>query len=337
MSTERGMLQNSGKFSIKWKVDQFFAGCQKKGQCYTSPKFAVVYGCKTIKCYLEVYPLGNSRASSTSVSLHLCFESKSRILGSFQLAIMDLKINIPSTLKAGGKFNGTSNTIMGKPDLNQYEFNEISGTLINDTLVILCDIAIEIPDSDVTESFHPYDEWLYKWENILGDFENLLETGTFTDVTFTVENKIINAHKDILSCRSPVFKAMFEHEMKENAQNSVKVIDIDYEVLREMFRFIYSGKVQNIEKIASNLLIAADKYQLIELKALCENTLYVSVTVDKVVEYLKLTEMCDTIHLQKLLIKFIATHYRDVDKIPRLADLNNNILYQIIQAIANHK
>lgn len=59
--------------------------------------------------------------------------------------------------------------------------------------------------------------------------------------------------------RSPVFAAMFEHEMEERKQNRVAISDVDHEVLKEMLRFIYTGKAPNLEKMADDLLAAADK------------------------------------------------------------------------------
>lgn len=63
----------------------------------------------------------------------------------------------------------------------------------------------------------------------------------------------------IFSARSPVFQAMFEHEMEERKHNRVDITDVDHEVLREMLRFIYTGKASNLEKMADDLLAAADK------------------------------------------------------------------------------
>lgn len=52
---------------------------------------------------------------------------------------------------------------------------------------------------------------------------------------------------------------MFEHEMEERKQNRVAISDVDHDVLKEMLRFIYTGKAPNLEKMADDLLAAADK------------------------------------------------------------------------------
>ena len=55
---------------------------------------------------------------------------------------------------------------------------------------------------------------------------------------------------------------MFEHEMEERKQNRVAITDVDHEVLKEMLRFIYTGKAPNLEKMADDLLAAADKVSI---------------------------------------------------------------------------
>lgn len=42
-------------------------------------------------------------------------------------------------------------------------------------------------------------------------------------------------------------------------QNRVDISDVDPEVFKEMMGFIYTGKAPNLEKMADNLLAAADK------------------------------------------------------------------------------
>lgn len=59
-----------------------------------------------------------------------------------------------------------------------------------------------------------------------------------------------------------MFAAMFEHEMEERKHNRVEITDVDHEVLREMLRFIYTGKATNLEKMADDLLAAADKVRM---------------------------------------------------------------------------
>lgn len=42
-------------------------------------------------------------------------------------------------------------------------------------------------------------------------------------------------------------------------QNRVEITDVDQNVMSEMLRFIYTDKVVNLDKMADELLAAADK------------------------------------------------------------------------------
>ena len=52
---------------------------------------------------------------------------------------------------------------------------------------------------------------------------------------------------------------MFEHEMEEKKLGRVEILDVDHEVMEEMLRFIYTGEAPNLDKMADDLLAAADK------------------------------------------------------------------------------
>lgn len=98
------------------------------------------------------------------------------------------------------------------------------------------------------------------------DLAQLFDNQTFTDCVLTCGGRDFNVHKAILAARSPVFAAMFEHKMRESQSDRVDVADVDAEVMREMLRFMYTGQAPNLERMADDLLAAADKYQLDRLK-----------------------------------------------------------------------
>uniref|UniRef100_A0A8C0VLZ7 Speckle type BTB/POZ protein n=1 Tax=Cyanistes caeruleus TaxID=156563 RepID=A0A8C0VLZ7_CYACU len=87
----------------------------------------------------------------------------------------------------------------------------------------------------------------------------LWENSRFTDCCLCVAGQEFKGHKAILAARSPVFSAMFEHEMEESKKNRVEINDVEPEVFKEMMCFIYTGKAPNLDKMADDLLAAADK------------------------------------------------------------------------------
>ena len=87
----------------------------------------------------------------------------------------------------------------------------------------------------------------------------------------------------LLAARSPVFSAMFEHEMEESrkrqspfvyaraapasfpSQNRVEISDLDQEVMQEMLTYTYTGKAPNLKKMADSLVSAADKVLCLQI------------------------------------------------------------------------
>lgn len=92
-------------------------------------------------------------------------------------------------------------------------------------------------------------------------YEGLINDSEFSDITLIAENKVLKVHRCILAKSSSVFADMFPaDEMKK--EGTVEIEDIRYEVLKEMIRFIYVGKGNNINTLANELHTAAYIYEL---------------------------------------------------------------------------
>ncbi len=53
--------------------------------------------------------------------------------------------------------------------------------------------------------------------------------------------------------------------MIENKENNITITDVDFDIMQEMLRYIYTDKVENINEMAPALLLAADKVTRIAL------------------------------------------------------------------------
>ena len=109
---------------------------------------------------------------------------------------------------------------------------------------------------------------------------------TDSDVVIKCTDKVFRCHKFILRARSPVFDAMFKADMKESASGIVNIENLDSTVVEEMLRFIYTGKTKNIDKVAKDLLAAANQYQLKQLKTFCEEHLCLTLASKNSIEFL---------------------------------------------------
>ena len=66
---------------------------------------------------------------------------------------------------------------------------------------------------------------------------------------------------------------MFQCDMAEASSNSVEISDISPDVLRKVLSFVYSGTIVDLDSLSliQEVIVAADKYEIIRLKSLCEN------------------------------------------------------------------
>jgi len=63
-----------------------------------------------------------------------------------------------------------------------------------------------------------------------------------TDVQFIFNDKIINAHRNILCCRSTYFRSLLLNDFIEKTQiKPIELTDINYETFLEILYFIYTG------------------------------------------------------------------------------------------------
>lgn len=120
-------------------------------------------------------------------------------------------------------------------------------------------------------------------------FSELLTKQELCNVHFNLSNgDTYGAHVEILTSRSPVFAAMFTHDMQENRTKTIDARDASLDIFKAFLQYVYDGhfaKMTSIEE-AMDLYILADKYQIDDLKNLTVNRLNFGVTEDNVFDLL---------------------------------------------------
>ena len=130
------------------------------------------------------------------------------------------------------------------------------------------------------------------------DLLALLKSSKNTDVTFCFEDRKITAHKAILLARAPYFANMFDSGMAEVSSNEVHVKDVESSVFEGILEYLYSGAApMNMPEIGLELLVAADKYGLDELKTLCEASVSDRLTDENVVETIIVADKVNCVSL----------------------------------------
>lgn len=129
------------------------------------------------------------------------------------------------------------------------------------------------------------------------------------DVQFNLQNgKTYGAHSQILTARSPVFAAMFRHDMQENRTKCIDVCDATLEMFKTFLQYMYVGhfaKMTSIEE-AVDLYVLADKYQIDDLKELTVNRLSFGVTEENACELFMFADYFSISCLQEVCREIIA-------------------------------
>jgi speckle-type POZ protein len=137
-------------------------------------------------------------------------------------------------------------------------------------------------------------------------YEKLFNNEKFSDfVLITSDEKQIPVHKNILSIRSPVFETMMETKMLESKEGRAKIDDIDGKALMEFLRFVYCGRVEGIDDVAAELIYAASKYDLPDLKPLCVASMTSKLTMDNAIDTMMLADLHGENQLKKFCIDYV--------------------------------
>ncbi|KAL6953829.1 hypothetical protein U1Q18_046959 [Sarracenia purpurea var. burkii] len=170
------------------------------------------------------------------------------------------------------------------------------------------------------------------------DFGSMLKNRKFADVTIVVNGTEYPVHRTVLAARSAVFSAMFEQNgMKESEKNRIDVTDISEDVMEEMLRYIYTANVKNLNDIADDLFEAADKYDLGELKVLCESFLYNDLSVDNAASTLALADLHRAYGFKSKVMNYIVLNFGEVKRTEgwkTLAGSRNDLLNEVCEALS---
>ncbi|CAG9760961.1 unnamed protein product [Ceutorhynchus assimilis] len=272
--------------------------------------FVVKHGCT--KWLLVLYPKGVDETSEDYVSLYLGLlnnSKKTKVTADFEFRLMNVDNKTERTMK----FRRPKTFVKGQKRgfvrfFRRFDlFNRSQELLPNGELTIAGQIIIYLdPEPNIPDQAEPLLE-----SEMAKYYTNLFENQKLTDTTFLIGDRAVKAHKAILALRSEVFRAMFECDMLEKFTSTVLIVDIEYDVFKAMLRFIYTDEPPKSD-MAKELLMPADKYDLMHLKSICEAEMSRNMTIEHSAEVLYLADLhrCDI--LKHHAIDFIVTFAQDV-------------------------
>ncbi|KAL7298670.1 hypothetical protein TKK_0008434 [Trichogramma kaykai] len=343
MSSKQRIVASTKVYSDEciytWTIENYRLLKFKVGEKIESPKFGV--GIDDKKYFqLLLYPGGETTEDEGYISLYL-----TPVIDSTKLpdklvckwtisAVNDETVVDRFTLHhdfATDNFNG-----YGCPRF--YALKNIDKLISSqNTVTIQCELEIfkEFESSLKLDNINITDQINNKI-----NLDSLFLCEEFSDIRIiTSDGNDIPAHKAILATASPVFRAMFTHNMLENKENSVEITDTTKNTVIEMLRYIYTAEVI-INKVDTTieLLEIADKYQIDNLKIKCEKILCFDLSSDNAIKILIAAHKYKTKYLEDETIKFLITNTELLSNSKKMKDIGDlDIIISLMQSIGKYQ
>jgi len=182
--------------------------------------------------------------------------------------------------------------------------------LVNNCLTLIVKLRFTLTRSSIDGSS---DDFLNPPSSLSSDLSEALKISDFTDMTIVCDKKEFHCHKFILAARSEVFAAMLRHEFLEKQNSRVDVKEIDAETMDLLLYYIYTGQVQDFNKVSVvDLFKAADRYRLEDLKHICEEELIERVEASNAADILSLAHKYNAQPLKTFALKMISRNVEEV-------------------------
>ncbi|XP_047100055.1 speckle-type POZ protein-like [Schistocerca piceifrons] len=149
-----------------------------------------------------------------------------------------------------------------------------------DEIILQCEICIQCIIQDklpVADAVEPH-------IGVMKGLGKMFDEEVLTDFDLHAGDTVLKAHRAVLSVRSPYFAAMLQPHTKEAKEGRVELSDVKPEVLKQVLLYLYTGVAPALKDMPWDLLIAADMYQLHQLKGQCENHIASCLSVDNAAE-----------------------------------------------------
>jgi len=75
---------------------------------------------------------------------------------------------------------------------------------------------------------------------------------------------------------------MFNQPLSESRDGLLNIVDAEVSTVEEFLRYVYTGELNEMEKNASGLYVIADKYDIQDLKMMCENFIMRSISIPNI-------------------------------------------------------
>uniref|UniRef100_A0A0N5BZC5 BTB domain-containing protein n=1 Tax=Strongyloides papillosus TaxID=174720 RepID=A0A0N5BZC5_STREA len=284
-------------FKYKYTIEKFPLRPEKTGEKIISPTF-VIGGKKKSEWCLHIYPNGGEEESKEYVSVYLVLLKPDKAKAKYRFSILNDKEeekNVKFATESEDFVNNDKGLAFSHFVKRDFLLNESNDLLVNGCLVIFCEAEIIYLKSENYDNLEIID---FKSENhdnldtsinvttpqskLSLDYGNMFDSSLFYDCVIKVEDTEIQVHKAVLAARSPGFYNIFNSTSDQSQTNIIEIKDFNVGVVRKMLKYIYKDEVSDIRDMENEMFEIANKYELHRLKAISEQSMCNSLSVENV-------------------------------------------------------
>ncbi|GMH78228.1 hypothetical protein TrST_g897 [Triparma strigata] len=164
-------------------------------------------------------------------------------------------------------------------------------------------------------------------------FKGIVGEEDFSDVTFMVGGRPIHAHKAILACRCPHFRAMFTSGMRESVEREIVVPDTDHSVFLALMEFLYTDSVEGLQPdMAVDLHGVASFYGVDKLKDICAAIVKKEIDAENAAGLLQRAHDALCSELKEIAMEYVISKFDIVSKGEGVSNLSHQLLLEILSA-----
>jgi len=267
-----------------------------------------------LKWALRINPSGLNKANKEYLSLFLVLvaSNKPEVRAKFRFSILndanlqakDMSSNRPYRF-APGKDWGFAKFVK-----KEYLHDPVNKLINDDTINFFCELHVVGEPKHV---MHPSADGIPHPVSLFQDhMGSLLRDGKYADCSIKCEGRQFNVHSFIMAARSPHFARFLEHDTAVQGNKTMLVEDISAEVMEELLVYVYTDKAPHLDVMATDLLKAADMYELEHLKVMCEVSMRQTLDSDTAAELYALSDMYHAKQLRIAAVDHVINHTTEV-------------------------
>uniref|UniRef100_A0A0N5B282 Speckle-type POZ protein n=1 Tax=Strongyloides papillosus TaxID=174720 RepID=A0A0N5B282_STREA len=286
--------------SIICSIPNFSLRPEKASDYIISPTFVMGSKERSEWCLL-IYLNGQNEKYKEYVSVYLVLKKPNKVKVKFRRSILNDEEGEGNVCNVKNVVDLDKGQSWGFPKFvkNVFLLNKWNGLLVNDTLTIICETEIIDFKSENHDNLDTSINVTTPQSKLSLDYGNMFESSLFYDCVIKVEDTEIKVHKAVLATRSPAFYDIFNSTSDESQTNIIEIRDFNIEVVREMLKYIYTDEVSDIQDMTNEMFEIANKYELDRLKAISEQSMCNSLSVENVLERFALSDKYPTERLKE--------------------------------------